>query len=129
MKRAIIVAVAIGILVAGVGWRILSGGGQVQKTLTGTETTGRSTKEEMFLTITSPADGAAVKTNTVTVKGQTAPGAEVWVNEAEAQADAGGNFAVTVSLEEGENLLAVLAVDENGEAAERELTVTVETFE
>lgn len=77
----------------------------------------------MTLSVTSPANGSTVTSSTVAIKGKTAPKADVFVNELEGKADAGGNFSVTVTLEEGENYFVVLANDELGNAAEAELTV------
>lgn len=85
--------------------------------------------QKLTLSITSPLDGAVVKAGSVAVKGKTAPGADVSVNDIDVKADANGNFSTVVKLEEGENYVVVIAVGEDGEFAKLELVVTSETFE
>ena len=79
---------------------------------------------EITLTITSPADGAIVTSAFVTVKGKTAPRAEVFINDISMVADANGNFSANVTLDEGENPIVIFANDADGNVAEKELTVT-----
>lgn len=81
---------------------------------------------EISLTVTAPAK---VATNKVTVTGNTAAGADVSINEANTVADAKGNFSLTVSLDEGENYLLVLAIDIDGKTAQKEIVVTSQTYE
>lgn len=76
------------------------------------------------LTVTSPADKSTVTSSSVKVQGKTAPNAEVFVNEQETKADNNGSFSLTMTLDEGENYLFIMANDENGNVAEKELTVT-----
>lgn len=76
------------------------------------------------LTIGAPADGSSVSMPTVTVTGKTAPGADVSVNDTDLVADAGGNFSTKLVLDEGENTITVVANDQNGNSAEKEITVT-----
>lgn len=75
------------------------------------------------LSVSSPADGSEVTSPTVIVAGQTAPNAEVFVNDASGTADANGNFAISTPLDEGENTVVVVANDDNGNSTEQELTV------
>lgn len=82
---------------------------------------------DITLTITSPKNGAKITSNSVTVRGKTAPRAEVFVNEATSTADANGNFVVSLSLDEGENVIVVFANDIAGNFAEQELTVIYES--
>lgn len=79
---------------------------------------------EITLTITSPANNTTVSESRVTVRGRTAPKAEVFVNDAETKADGNGDFSATVTLDEGENYILVVANDESGRFSEKELTVT-----
>ena len=76
------------------------------------------------LSIASPANGVTVTNATMAVKGRPVPKAEVFVNDKETTADANGNFSVALALDEGENTIVVIANDANGNAMERELTVT-----
>lgn len=78
----------------------------------------------LTLTITSPTNGATVTNTSLRVSGKTVPGAEVFINDKEARADALGNFSVTITLDEGENTIIVMANDADGNVAEKELTVT-----
>ncbi|MEK7127139.1 MAG: hypothetical protein AAB838_00245 [Patescibacteria group bacterium] len=71
-------------------------------------------------------DGSIVKTNKVIIKGVTIPKAEVFINDLELVADAKGNFSGTITLEEGDNPISIIAVDENGNSSEEEITVTYE---
>ena len=65
-------------------------------------------------------------TPSVTVTGKSFPYAEVFINDTEIKADASGNFTAPVTLDEGENIISVMANDENGNSAEQEITVTYE---
>lgn len=85
---------------------------------------GTSASSGISLTISSPANGASVTVATVTVRGKTAPGADVSINDVEVKADSSGNFSGAVALDEGENFIAITAVDSDGNSADQELTVT-----
>src|SRR3972149_3451313 len=69
--------------------------------------------QKLTLTVSAPADGAVVKTGSMTVRGKTAPKAEVSINDVDTSADGQGNFSVTVKLDEGKNYIVVVAVDDN----------------
>ena len=79
----------------------------------------------MPLTITEPADGATLTSNAISVKGQTAPGANVSVNDQAFLADKDGNFAVNLNLESGPNTIDVVASDDSGNSQESLLIVDV----
>jgi hypothetical protein len=76
------------------------------------------------LTVSSPVNNAAVTSASVTVRGKTVAGAEVFVNDVETRADSSGNFSVKFTLDEGENYILIVANDANGNYAEKDLTVT-----
>lgn len=80
--------------------------------------------QKISLSISTPKSGVTVSTATLAVNGKTVAGADVSVGDLEVKADASGNFSATVTLDEGENILTVVAVDANGDSAEQELTVT-----
>ncbi|OGK16678.1 hypothetical protein A2774_00050 [Candidatus Roizmanbacteria bacterium RIFCSPHIGHO2_01_FULL_39_12c] len=84
------------------------------------------TDSQITLVIQNPADGAMVTDSSLTVSGVTDANAEVFVNEFELEADEEGNFSQELTLEEGENIIVITAVDEAGNFAERELTVMYE---
>ena len=70
------------------------------------------------LTVISPTDSATVSISTVTVQGQTTPGATVTVNGISDVADANGNFNIDVSLDNGPNAIDVIATDDSGNQGE-----------
>lgn len=82
--------------------------------------------EGLTLTIASPTDKSTVTTATVTVSGTAAPLADIFVNDTDAKADTTGKFSVPVTLDEGENTIAISANDADGNYAEKQITVTYE---
>jgi cytoskeletal protein RodZ len=94
-----------------------------------TQTSGAVTSSKITLTVTSPANGANLDSTNVTVKGKTSPNADVFVNDVSGKADASGNFAVSIGLDEGSNQIVVSANDSLGNATQTELTVNVASFE
>ena len=78
------------------------------------------------LTIVSPANGAVVSTSSVVISGKTLPKADVSIGDNELAADVKGNFSATISLEEGENYIAIEAAGDDGNFAEQELLITYE---
>jgi len=78
-----------------------------------------------YLTVTQPADGSIVDVGKIEVRGHTSPGAVVSVNDEIAMADTQGIFTVTINLEEGPNIIEVIASNEEGEGAGINLTVTL----
>lgn len=82
-----------------------------------------TTPTTLPLQITSPQDGATVTSAKLTLKGKTAPGAEVFVNEAETKADSAGDFSLNLTLDEGENIIIVLVNDSEGQSAEKEIKI------
>lgn len=83
-----------------------------------------SSEKEVSLIVSSPTNSSTVTSASLTVKGTTAPKSDVYVNDKDAVADAAGNFAIPILLDEGENYLIVSVVDPNGNTAEKEITVT-----
>ena len=78
-----------------------------------------------FLTVTQPADNSIINVDRVKVGGRTIPGAVVSINEEITSADAQGIFAVTITLEEGPNIIEVIASNEEGNEARTSLIVTL----
>lgn len=78
------------------------------------------------LTISTPAENAVVRSANLTIRGKTAAYADVFVNDKETKADALGNFAVALTLEEGENAIVIVVTDEVGNTAQTEISVTYE---
>lgn len=88
---------------------------------------GATVSQGMTLTVTSPANGATVTSTRLTIQGKTKAGADVFINDLETKADAGGNFSVTLTLDQGDNPIVVSANDADGNVAEKELTVYYES--
>jgi hypothetical protein len=77
------------------------------------------------LSVTSPVPFQSVYTMPLMVEGTTEQGASVTVNEVAALVQADGRFSATiVQLEEGSNLITVIARDAVGNAATKALSVT-----
>lgn len=76
------------------------------------------------LSISSPVNNSTVANSSVAVKGKTVANADVFVNDTETKADGNGNFSVTLSLDEGENYILIVANDVNGNYSEKDLTIT-----
>jgi hypothetical protein len=85
--------------------------------------------DKISLVVTSPVDGSTLTSTNVTVKGKTTPNADVFVNDQTGKADANGNFAISVGLDEGANQIVVSANDSVGNATQQTLSVTVVSFQ
>ncbi len=66
------------------------------------------------LLVTSPVDESVVNVASITVTGQTIPGAVVSVNGDLIDVDATGKFRIPVNLEEGPNVMEIVASDDRG---------------
>ncbi|HET7376932.1 MAG TPA: hypothetical protein VFK30_09505 [Anaerolineae bacterium] len=75
------------------------------------------------LTLETPHDGETLHISPVLVIGQTSPGAVVSVNDAVSIANPQGRFSLAVPLQEGPNVLEVIASDSAGEQVFVILTV------
>jgi hypothetical protein len=71
-------------------------------------------KPEFSLTVTQPTDESIISTDKVAVIGITTAGAVVSINGELAEVDAEGNFTMMVVLEEGPNIIEVIASDLEG---------------
>ena len=74
--------------------------------------------------ITSPATGRIVSVPTVTITGQTEPGAHVVVNGYSVAVDTTGVFSVRLALQSGANAITAMATDDAGNSATDSITVT-----
>ncbi len=86
-------------------------------------------QKEFFLEIDYPTNGITVNQSTITLTGKTIPGAEIFINDIQLRAKSDGLFSATINLEEGENVLIVIANDDQGNYLEKEITVNLETLE
>ena len=71
-------------------------------------------KPEFFLTVTQPADNSIINTDKVEVRGCTTPDAVVSINGELVDVNEEGNFTMMVVLEEGPNIIEVIASDLEG---------------
>ncbi len=76
-----------------------------------------------FLTVSQPADGSIVDIGSVEVTGRTSPEAIVSVNGELVEVDGEGNFTIMVVLEEGPNIIEVIASDLEGNEESRTLVI------
>jgi len=79
-----------------------------------------------FLTVTQPAENSSTNNDEVEVKGQTTSGAVVTVNGELAEVDSEGNFIKVIFIEEGPNLIEVVASDIEGNQESCTLVVICE---
>ena len=80
--------------------------------------------EPLSLTISEPADQSVVDVDTVTIRGRTLADAVVSVNGGPVIVDSNGDFLLPVTLEEGPNILDVIATDETGHEETIQLVVS-----
>jgi hypothetical protein len=76
--------------------------------------------------VLSPQDGAVVNTPQIQVTGTSTPGSVVTVNDVILIVGADGQFTAAIPLEEGPNLIEVIASNDSGSETSVELTVTYE---
>lgn len=81
------------------------------------------------ISVFSPSDKSIVTSPFITLRGKTVSQAEVFVNDKETIADGNGDFSVSLTLDEGENPIMVVANDANGNVGEAEITITYEISE
>ena len=101
---------------------------ETQDTQTG-ESGSATAAKGFFLTVSAPADNSTQSSKYLTVKGKTTANAEIFVNDKEGKANANGDFSISVTLDEGENTILVMANDTSGSYLEKQLTVTVASFQ
>ena len=68
----------------------------------------------LFLKVTEPQNETVINANPVRVSGSTLPDVEVSVNGELIDIDEQGSFSVMVELEEGPNIIEVIATDNKG---------------
>ena len=80
-------------------------------------------KPEFSLTVTQPTDESIINADKVEVIGIITPGAVVSINGELAEVDEEGNFTMMVILEEGPNIIEVIASDLEGNEESRTLVI------
>ncbi|MBI3740010.1 MAG: hypothetical protein HY258_13265 [Chloroflexi bacterium] len=76
--------------------------------------------------VDTPQDGAVVNTPQIEVSGMASAGAVVTVNDNIIIVGADGQFKTTIALDEGPNLIEIIASNDSGSETSVELTVTYE---
>lgn len=89
------------------------------------------TSVPVLLTLDSPQDTSVTNNKTVTVSGKTDPGATVVIstdsNDQVVTPASTGSFSTTVTIDNGENTIHVLAIGPNGQEMQKIVTVTYST--
>jgi len=98
-----------------------SEGNQESRTLVIIYVPSETTEAGFFLTVTQPVNDSNTTSDKVEVKGLTSPGAVVTVNGELAEVDEEGNFTMMIVLEDGPNLIEVIASDSEGNQESRTL--------
>ncbi len=80
----------------------------------------------LVLKVLEPADESVVTQASLVVRGQTVAGAVVSVDSALAAVDANGGFSAPITLEEGANLIEVVASDNAGNVLSQQILVVFE---
>ena len=78
----------------------------------------------IWLEVTQPSDGIILDNKVVEVKGHTKSGAVVSINGEFTNVDEEGNFALSIDLEEGPNIIEVISSDSYGNEARASLIIT-----
>jgi hypothetical protein len=76
----------------------------------------------LTLNITQPMDESVVRSNPITVSGNTRPGVDVMINGLSI-GEENGHFSVLVELEPGPNTIDISAADSSGKQTSKYLTV------
>jgi len=83
----------------------------------------------LILEIIEPKENFTYNNPSIKVSGKTSAYAEVYVNDIQTKADEKGYFSLNYNLDEGENLLTITANNQDGNYAEKEITVILQTQE
>lgn len=131
------IGIAIGLLFAGVAFyfyqstKVINTNKDVKKAVI---SPAKAPKESLYLVISEPTDEQVVNKKVVTLAGQTIPGATVLIiTKAGAEVvkpTTMGAFSTTLTLEDGENLIRLVAYGQNGETTmvSRVITFSTEDF-
>jgi len=131
MKQIILIFLTVGVLMA-----VLLAVKQMRNNMTGLSPTSGSNQKDvnssapvqgLILSVEQPVNNSVINESQTVVKGKTSPDASVFVNDQELKADSLGKFSTTINLEEGENYILISANDEEGNYAEQEIIVSLET--
>lgn len=76
------------------------------------------------LVISSPESGSTTENSSVQVVGTAGKNITIMINDIELNTGANDEFKATVKLDEGDNYISIVAYDEEGNVAEREILIT-----
>lgn len=132
------VAAFIGLLVASVAFYLYQGasGSKIDKIKTVATDSAPTNKPQSStsLTVTSPQDESVVSNKTITISGKTLPDATIVIltgsDEQVVTPASNGDFSVTATISDGENLIEVTAIEPNGQQSivTKTITYSTETF-
>ncbi len=88
----------------------------------------QSVSQGLNLEIIEPQNNITVNNQNLKIKGKTNSNIEVFVNEKELRSNEKGEFETDLILDEGENIITIVASDEQGNYAEKEIVVNFETL-
>lgn len=81
----------------------------------------------IFLEVSQPINNITVTNAVVSLTGKTIPNGEIFVDDQELKANANGNFSTSVTLDEGQNNIYVVASDDLGNSVEKDITINLES--
>jgi hypothetical protein len=96
----------------------------IKPTIQSSSSSTASKDDQINLIISAPISGETLDTNTVTIVGSTEPNATIVINNNEVVASKDGSFKSVVTLDEGENYISIVAYNDLGNVAEREILIT-----
>ena len=91
--------------------------------------TAEPVSQGLTLEVIEPKENTTYSSSSIRVSGKTSAYAEIYVNDTQTKADGTGNFSVNYNLDEGENLLTIVANDQAGNYVEKEMIVYLQTKE
>ena len=91
--------------------------------------TAKPVAKRLILEIIEPKDNVTYNNPSIKVFGKTKANVEIYVNDIQTKADEKCYFSLNYNLDEGENLLTITANDQDGNYAEKEITVILQTQE
>lgn len=81
----------------------------------------------IFLEVSQPINNITVTNAIVSLTGKTIPNGEIFVDDQELKANANGNFSTSVTLDEGQNDIYVVASDDLGNSVEKDIIINLES--
>jgi hypothetical protein len=131
------VAILVGLVVAGIAFFIYQSTkiipqNKIPKIVINSPTPLPGTSH-LFLSIDTPSDETVVANKSLTISGKTIQNATLIINTSSdtqvVNPASNGNYSVTVTLDDGENQVTIIAIAPNGEEMKKTITVTYSTEE